>query len=185
MDLRFEDEDIAKTFSFASSPTEPDLMISFRDGVSAYKRRLQTVSPGDRIIMTQYGGGLRLNPRRPAILLAGGIGIAVFRSMIKEAIDTRVNTPLRLICLNQTEAFIYQEELEQWRESFPALSIYYHATKVQGRLDAKLLQKVAPDLEQQDIFIAGPPAMVFSANELALSLGVETRNIQTDIFTGY
>ena len=187
LDLRYPDDapGTATTMSFASSPTEPDIMISFRDGVSPFKRRLQASEPGDNLILTQYGGGFRLNPRRPALLLAGGIGLAVFRSMIKEAMDTRVSTSLALVCINGTSPGIYDEELLQWCEAFSALTLRSYATKTEGRLTAKALQMLAPDLLDRDVYIAGPPAMVQHCVRLAIDLGVDLRAITTDVFDGY
>lgn len=187
MDLRYPDQppEAAKTYSFASSPTEPELMISFRDGVSIFKRRLQVAAAGDKLILTQYGGGFRLNPRRPALLLAGGIGLAVFRSMIKEAIDTRVTTSLTLVCVSGTLPTIYHSDLTEWTTAFPALSIRAHATKAQGRLDESTLRALAPDFAARDIYIAGPPAMVHHSVLLAQDIGADPRSIQTDVFDGY
>jgi ferredoxin-NADP reductase len=187
LDLYFATDgpETAKTFSFASSPTEPDLVISFREGLSALKRQLQAVEPGDKVLIASYGGGFRLNPRREAVLLAGGIGMAVFRSMIKEAMDTQVNTRLRLVYLNGSTNFLYRDELDAWRQTFPALKIHYLATKTDGRLTIERLAQIVPGLQDSDVFIAGPPAMVTRTQELVLNAGIQADHIQTDSFDGY
>jgi ferredoxin-NADP reductase len=51
------DEDLSggKTYSLTSSPTGPELVITFKEGQSRIKRTLQTADPGDRYRITAYG----------------------------------------------------------------------------------------------------------------------------------
>ena len=186
-DLYAPDTDLAggTTYSFASSPTEPELLIAFRDGISPLKTRLQTLQPGERMMMSAFGGGFRLNPRRPALLIAGGIGVAPFRSMIREAIDTRVSTSIVLIHASRGGDFAFRAELEAWQKDFPALRLFYVDTKADGRLDAKRLKGLVPDLLDRDSYLCGPGAMVQSTRTTIHELGVPHYQVQTDIFDGY
>jgi ferredoxin-NADP reductase len=77
------------TYSFSSSPSEPNLMITFREGISPFKKALAGLQPGDSARITQYGNdyGFRLRDNRSNVLIAGGVGIAPFRSMLQEVAD--------------------------------------------------------------------------------------------------
>jgi ferredoxin-NADP reductase len=57
LDIRFPVPEfpVGKTYSFASAPTEPDLMISFKKGQSPFKKALANVQPGETMLITQYG----------------------------------------------------------------------------------------------------------------------------------
>lgn len=93
IDIDFADTSLngGKVYSLSSSPTDSELAISFRIGISPFKRQLQTVKPGDKLYISQYGNdyGFQLNDKRSSVLIAGGIGIAPFRSMVKELYDKR------------------------------------------------------------------------------------------------
>ena len=117
LDIRFPDFDLAvgRTFSFASAPTEADLRITFRIGRTPFKRRLEAVVAGETLLVTQYGSnGFLLDRGSPAVFLAGGVGIAPFRSMIKDVIDHRDQVPMTLIHVNRTEDAPFREELLGW-----------------------------------------------------------------------
>src|SRR5579864_4745967 len=137
MDIRFFSADlsIGKTFSFSSSPTEPDIMITFKKGMSKFKKTLEKVSIGDTMFITQYGSnGFLLNKRHPSVLIAGGIGITPFRSMIKEAIDTDSKAEITLIYQSHIDAFPFHKELAEWEKSYSFLKVHFIVTGKQGRL---------------------------------------------------
>ncbi len=53
MDIRFLSEDlsIGRTYSFSSSPTEADLMITFKRGFTRFKKCMESVKPGDVMLI--------------------------------------------------------------------------------------------------------------------------------------
>ncbi|MHB8871810.1 MAG: hypothetical protein ACYC5G_05135 [Candidatus Doudnabacteria bacterium] len=57
MDIRFPlpEFPVGKTYSLASSPTEPNLLITFKKGVSKFKKALENVKPGDTMLITRLG----------------------------------------------------------------------------------------------------------------------------------
>ena len=56
IDLAFDDDlRGGRTYSLSSSPTEPDLMITFKEGQSEIKKALAGAAPGDRMRITAYG----------------------------------------------------------------------------------------------------------------------------------
>ena len=76
-----------RTFSIASAPTEKDLMVATRMRDTAFKRVLKRMSLGSQLKIDGPLGSFTLhsNASRPAVFLAGGIGITPFRSMIVNA----------------------------------------------------------------------------------------------------
>lgn len=176
-----------KTYSLSSSPTDPDLRITFREGVSPLKKALRGTKPGDKLVITQYGNdyGFQLRANKSSVLIAGGVGIAPFRSMLKEMFDQNSKNSVQLIYLNQTEEFLFKEQLEEWKNSLPNLKIDYVATQELNRKKReKLLISLIGNPSQQ-FYIAGPPGMVESTTRLIASLGVQDRDVKTDIFGGY
>lgn len=188
MDIRFPlpEFPVGRTYSFASSPTERDLLIAFKRGVSKFKKALEQVKRGDTMLITQYGSnGFVLNKKYKALFIAGGIGITPFRSMIKEAINNRKQIDIQLVFANHNESFPFQSELEMWQELQPLLQVQYMNTSKEGRLTKEKLVKLVPDISDRIHYIAGPTAMVHSVEKLLLAMGIEQKAIQIDDFEGY
>ena len=87
-----DDESRMRNFSIASAPGEPDLMIATRMRDTAFKRVLKTMPLGTEVrIVGPFGSlTLRQNAARPAVFLAGGIGMTPFRSMLRQAAEQKL-----------------------------------------------------------------------------------------------
>src|SRR5688500_7448987 len=70
----------ARTFTIASAPHEAELMIATRMRDTAFKRVLKAAPIGSTIKLDGPNGEMVLHddPARPAVFLAGGIGITPF-----------------------------------------------------------------------------------------------------------
>lgn len=176
-----------KTYSISSSPSEVDIKITFREGLSELKRALQTLQPNDELYISQYGNDydFQLNRNRSSVLVAGGVGIAPFRSMLKEMADNHDTNDVSLIYLNQNDYFLFKNELDLWTTQLPNLSITYINTKdINRKKREKLVQSLIDDVSQ-NFYISGPPAMIEANEHLLIDLGVQVSNIRIDSFGGY
>ena len=188
MDIRFPVSEfpVGRTYSFASSPTEPDLLIAFKRGVSKFKKALEQVKPGDSMLITQYGSsGFLLNKKYNSLFIAGGIGITPFRSMIKEVVDNNRQMNIVLVYLNHNEDFPFQKEFQEWENALPSLKIQYLITGKEGRLTKEKLQKLVPDTSNRISYVAGSPGMINSIKNLLSSLVIKEKEIQIEEFEGY
>ncbi len=188
IDINFDDASYrgGKTYSLSSSPTESQLAITFRHGISPLKRRLQSVQPGDRLYITQYGNdyGFHLQDNRSSVLIAGGIGIAPFRSMLKEQADLKGKNDVQLLYFYRGNDALFKTELEAWKKVLP-LEIYYIQTDT---LKRKERQKIFNDVMWPDAhhyFIAGPVGMVESTEHMLIAMGISAKDIRIDSFGGY
>lgn len=189
VDLQFNDRMLngGKTYTIASSPTEGDIRITFREGISEFKKALQQIQPNTKLTITQYGNdyNFTLKKHQSSTLIAGGVGIAPFRSMIKEMYDNEDQNETTLIYLNQNDDFLFKQELELWKATLPRLTIHYIVTKdINRKKREKLLNSLTPDLSQ-NFYISGPTAMVEANEHLLIDRGVDVRNIRIDSFGGY
>jgi ferredoxin-NADP reductase len=189
MDITFPKIDLrgGKIYSFSSSPTEQDIVITLREGVSPFKKALATVQSGDRLRITQYGNAynFHLRDNRSSVLIAGGVGIAPFRSMLKEMYDRGGKNTVQLVYLNQSEDFLFRQELEEWQKTLPNIEITFIVTKDRKRKDReKVLRASFADINQE-YYIAGPAGMVTSTNTMLEEAGVHKSNIKLDSFDGY
>ena len=83
----FGGADLRHTFSLVSAPFEDELVIATRMRDGAFKRALGSLNDGSRVQLEGPFGSLTLhNDRtRPAVFIAGGIGITPFMSMLRQA----------------------------------------------------------------------------------------------------
>ncbi|MDN5842898.1 MAG: FAD-dependent oxidoreductase, partial [Alcaligenaceae bacterium] len=75
------------TFSIISAPFEDHVGIATRMRDSAFKRELGTLQPGSAVTFSGPYGKLTLPPEaaHPIVLIAGGIGITPYLSMLRQA----------------------------------------------------------------------------------------------------
>ena len=83
------------TFSIASSPSDKDLVVTTRMRNTVFKRTISTLPIGSRAKVEGPMGSFTLhnNTSRPAVFLAGGIGIALFLSMLSYATEEKLRHP--------------------------------------------------------------------------------------------
>lgn len=176
-----------KTYSLSSSPTEPHLSICFRPGQSPLKRWLADARPGDTLTVTQYGNdhGFGLSPRRHSVLVAGGIGVAPFRSILRHALDTGSQDSATLIHLNRDDDVPLGDDVRAIISRLPNVS---YSALLTGELKAKQRRQALLGLLRKDAaayYLAGPPAMVASTKDALLAAGISADDIATDVFDGY
>lgn len=192
-----DDKGNARTFSIASSPADmPRLLVATRLTGSAFKRSLEEAAPGTEVDIDGPYGSLTLhrNAAKPAVLMAGGIGITPFRSIVKDAAERKLPHQVTLFYSNRTAgstAFI--GELERWQAQNPNFRLVATITEPDdqpwkhetGMIDAAFLQPRVTDPAGAIYYVAGPPAFVTGMRAALDGLGADPDNIRTEEFSGY
>src|SRR3954471_17859544 len=93
----------SRTFTLASAPHEPELMIATRMRDSGFKRALAALPVGASVRLEGPAGLMTLHEdaARPAVFLAGGIGITPFLSMVRDARARRLSHRIVLFYSNR------------------------------------------------------------------------------------
>ena len=193
-----EHQSTRHTFSIVSAPFQDDLVIATRMRDSAYKRALKSIAVGSQVTIDGPSGSLELHkdPARAGILIAGGIGITPFMSMLRQA--AKDQRPQRLILLysnRRPEDTAFLSELQQLEGQNPkfrlvATMTQMHASHLpwagqKGLVTAELVGSVVGDLSAPIFYIAGPPGMV-QAMRRALNLAkIDDDDIRSEEFYGY
>lgn len=187
-----------RTFSIVSAPSEADLAFATRLRDTAFKRVLRNMAPGTEIKLEGPMGSFNLhkNPAKPAVFLAGGIGITPFMSMIREAGRQKDPHQLYLFYSNrrpEDTAFLNElKALAQQNPNFHMIATMVEMDKSKtswngerGFIDAALLQRHLSALSGPIYYIAGPPAMVAAMRDMLSKAGVDEDDIRTEDFAGY
>ncbi len=179
--LDYELNGDTRAFTISASPTDKFLMLTTKKGQSEFKKALAKLKPGDEIKTSHPAGTFILDENSPAVLIAGGIGITPFRSMIKYAHDQKLSTPVTLLYSNSDKDFVFKQELEKWKQGLENLIIVYHNSSQSSHLT-----KLPSTTYHLPIYyLAGPPKMVDSFEKILLDQGVDKTNIRYDQFDGY
>jgi ferredoxin-NADP reductase len=112
-------DDRQRTFSLASAPHEDRLTITTRMRKSAYKEPLAAAQPGAPVRIVGPKGTMSLHddPDRAIVMIAGGIGITPFISMLRSEAQAERPRPMALLYSNhrpENAAYLHElRELEQ------------------------------------------------------------------------
>jgi ferredoxin-NADP reductase len=191
----------SRFFTISASPTEPELRntTKFNPEGSSFKKALAALSIGDEIDVFGPMGPFILpeNPAQPIVLVAGGIGVTPFRSMIKYLVDSAMTTPVQLLYACRSDQDIaFKAEFDMWAQQCPWLSVTYILSDPPvepladgGKVETeKLTGQRILDLTGSQAgklyYLSGPEPMVKAlADELKAIIGEES--VKTDYFPGY
>jgi len=187
-----------RTFSLASAPYEDELVIATRMRDTAYKNVLKAMRPGGRVSLRGPAGKFTLDSgdARPAIFLAGGIGITPFVSLVRQAAHDRLARELWLFYSNRRpEDAAFFNELAQLGARNPRYRFVGTMTEMgnssrswtgdTGFLDRAMLERHLKSLSERIYYLAGPPGLVESMQKLLAVAGVSKEAIHSDEFFGY
>ena len=197
-DAQGSGEDTHHAFSIVSAPHEERLMFATRMRGSAYKRALAALAPGAALDIDGPFGSLTLHKKteRAGVLIAGGIGITPFMSMLRHAAHVRSTQPLALLYSNRRpEDTAFLAELQQLAAAHP--HFHLHATMTDmaqstqpwsgatQRIDAAFVQHACKDLPQPIYYVSGPPALVEAMRGTLEAAGVDEDDVRSEEFFGY
>jgi ferredoxin-NADP reductase len=190
---------VRRAFSIVSAPFEDEIVLATRVRDTAFKRVLDKLPVKARAQLDGPFGSLTLHkdPSRPAVFIAGGIGITPFISMLRQALHDDAPRVIKLLYSNrQPEDAAFFRELEQlgqaypgWFRLVPTMSepgINGHAWKGRtGLIDSDLIRSVIVQPVRPVFYVVGPPAMVAAMRDTLARMGIDADDIRSEDFSGY
>jgi ferredoxin-NADP reductase len=186
-----------RTFSLVSAPHEPELIFATRMRDSAFKRALKNSTPGMELAWDgPYGSFImHRNPAKPAVFLAGGIGVTPFMSMTKHAAHTKLPNQIYLFHSNHTpEDSPYLADLTEFAKQNPNVRYVPTMTDLEpqkawsgerGVIDRNMISRHVTDLKTPIYYMAGPPGFVTAMRKMLVEANVDEDNIRFEEFPGY
>lgn len=185
-------------FSVVSAPFQNELVVATRMRQSAFKRGLDSLPIGQAVSIEGPFGSLTLhnNRARPALLIAGGIGITPFISILRQAAQDRLQHQLLLLYANRRpEDAAFLDELQR----LPAANAQFRLVATMTRMATSvrqwdgetrpmredLLRNLAGGLVAPICYVAGPPPMVAAVRQALNRAGVDDDDIRSEEFHGY
>jgi ferredoxin-NADP reductase len=186
-----------RSFSIVTSPADQQrFAIATRMRPTAFKNSLKEIPLGTPVSVVGPMGAFTLHQdtERPAVFLAGGIGVTPMRSMILRATEQKIPQDVYLFYSNRNKAstaFLSDFEKAVSENSrfkfFPTITDaaepgWQYAV---GRIDAAMIRKNLQAVQQAIYYISGPPPMVSAMRQVLEDLNVDSGNIKTEEFSGY
>jgi ferredoxin-NADP reductase len=193
-----DSEGNVRSFSIASAPHEDTLMVATRMRNTAFKRVLRTMPLGTAVKIEGPSGDLILqnNAALTVVLLAGGIGITPFRSMVFLAAEERLRPRIFLFYSNpRPEDAPFLAELHSLERNNPKYKLIASMTEMEkshqpwngeiGLIDQGMLGRHLKGATSPIYYIAGPPAMVKGLHVMLSKTGISDDDIRAEEFAGY
>jgi ferredoxin-NADP reductase len=183
-------------FSVVTSPNERGTLgFCTRVRDSAFKRSLAELPIGAEVEVEEPKGNFLLpeDTTQDYVFLAGGIGITVFRSMLRYITQEDLPHRVTLIYSNRDrDSTPFLDELSQLEQARTNLQLVLTMTddpswsEETRRIGPELLRDhLADDLSSYRYLVAGPPAMVNAVVETLHNGHVPEERVTAERFSGY
>jgi ferredoxin-NADP reductase len=191
-----DDRGLRRHITVVTSPNERGVLgFATRMRDSAFKRTLRELAVGSEVEVEPPKGkfGLPDDPSRPLVFVAGGIGITVFRSMLRYIHEEQLPYRVTLIYSNRDrESTAFLDELRDLEQALPDFRLILTMTQDPGwdgesrKVDAEFVQDyVGNDLDRYTFLVAGPPGMAEGVQGALREAGVQDENVIAEHYSGY
>jgi ferredoxin-NADP reductase len=180
--------DARHTFSIVSAPSEDLITIATRMRDSGFKNALASLPIGAAVELDGPFGSLTLhsNRARPAVFIAGGIGITPFMSILRQAVHDQLPQRFILVYSNhrpEVAAFLDElQKLEREKQNFRLLPVM---TELSGQIDRELITRVKDEASTAVFYVTGSPAMVAGMRQLLANAAINDDDVRSEEFFGY
>ena len=175
-----------KPFTVSSAPTENvvRLTMGIGDNPSDFKKAMLELKQGMNVRMSGPVGSFYLKDNNPSLLIAGGIGITPFRSILKqvEAERNGVEKQIKLLYMDSKKSYIFKDEIDEIANK-TSISVTYLDSR--ENLHQEIDNFAALNKNNGNYFIAGSKTMVDTISIYLRNNNVSKRNIKKDAFYGY
>jgi ferredoxin-NADP reductase len=195
-DIGHQDEKgLRRHITVVTSPNERGVLgLATRLRDTAFKRTLRELPVGGEVDVEPPKGafGLPEDTSRPLVLVAGGIGITVFRCMLRYIREEQLPYTVTLIYSNrdrQSAAF-----LDELRELEQELDLRLVLTMTQDpdwdgetrKIDAEFFKDyLGANLDEYTFLVAGPPGMTEGVQQALAEAGAREEHVVAEGFSGY
>lgn len=202
-----------RCYSLSAAPNGRDLRITVKArpeagpagaGPGVSRALVRDVRAGDALQLRAPAGTFTLGPGDdPVVLVAGGIGVTPFASMVLARAERRSGgsaphglRPIHLVVgARSGEEQPLATELRRAARAAPAVSLHVVYSQPrpgdvlgrdyqeEGRVDAGLLARLIPPAERPyDFYVCGPPAMLDDLVKGLRGLGVPASKVHVEVF---
>jgi len=176
----------SRVFSIASSPSERASALAVTISVKGRftERIFRTLEPGSECWLKLPYGEFLFPADRRLVLIAGGVGITPYLSLLKQMLEEKSEQAVSLCYgVRSAEHYLFGDLLGRCEAELPNFSktVYCEdgsAPGQKGILDIDAIRSAAP--EGSLFYLSGPPVMIRTFKSRLHDLGVESERIRVD-----
>ena len=195
--IGYEDErGLRRHISIVTSPNERGVLgLATRLRDTAFKKTLAELDVGAEVDVEEPKGdfSLPMETDRPYAFIAGGIGITVFRSMLRYIVEEGLPHRVTLVYSNRdresTAFFDELQAMDRENENIRVVFVMTDDPEWEGerrRVDADVLGvHLEGELGDYVYIAAGPPGMVDAMESVLSEAGVPEEQVLVQRFAGY
>ena len=182
-----------RSYSLSSSPTAGGFIEFTCNKVGYLTTKLDTLKSGETLQAKGPYGVFTFRDiiKEDVVFIAGGTGIAPFRSMVHYILDRKLPNKMTVLYSVKTpDLIIYHNELDELQKKLPNKFKYavtitrpvpeQHWGGPTGRISMEFVEKNVSQPEKKMFFICGAEAFVNSVIDILKSLNVPPSNIKTE-----
>ena len=183
---------LSRHYSMASTPQEAELVFHIRHmpGGRTSAHVATQLKPGDKVKVSGPLGVayLRENHAGPALLVAGGSGLAPIQAILRTTLERGHDAAVTLYFGVRSERDLYHEallkDLAARHSNFSYHVVLSEQKGAPGRRYGLVHEAIELPESAQGVmaYLAGPPVMVEAATSLLASRGLLPRQIHADAF---
>lgn len=181
-----DDRGTERWFTISSAPYEGNIRLTTRftnPGGSSFKDALRAMKIGDFIEGDSPDGDFIYSPDiSQSVMIAGGIGITPYRSILLELDHNSSPINATLLYTNHDADFVFMTELDRLQLKYPDFQVYKYTGDQRIKSD-----ELNGYIKQAGtvFYISGPKKMVDNYQVLLDELAVPSGHIKLDYFPGY
>ena len=180
-----DDRGIERWFTISTAPFEKNLRITTHfagNKGSSFKKALLNLGEGSELEADGLEGDFVLaRGDVHHILIAGGIGITPYRSMLAQLNNDNKDTKIELLYANQDENLVFGDELAKIEANLKSFHVHPFIGK---RLVPNDFKKYI-DEPNSIFYLSGPEPLVENYENVLQKMCVAKEHIKTDFFPGY
>lgn len=197
VELVVEGKKVQRTYTLSSSPSRPlSIVITVKAQEDSVVSRWMhdNLVVGDRIKAYGPGGlfSLVYHPADRFLFISAGSGITPMMSMMRWLFDEGRQADVNFIhCAHTPSDIIFRSELEQMTTRVPEIRLswvveepepYRAWTGYMGRINQLMLELMAPDYFEREIFCCGPPPFMQSVRGILAAVGYDMNHYHEESF---
>lgn len=185
-----------RCFSMTSSPRDPSVLQFGLRVTGRYTKTVAQLHAGTEVTVQGPYGSMTTDPRRDRalVMIAGGIGITPFMSIIRHTVATGSATPIRLAYASREANPAFTTELLGYEQAHPALKTVFFSEQastaqpgqrlVTGRITPEHLQQMVGNQAMQVTFmICGPKPLTNAIKKMLQHMNVPDSHVITESFS--
>jgi predicted ferric reductase len=165
-------------FSISSGSNDSQIRLSIKtDG--DYTRKLDKLEVGERVTLYGPHGNFfekYLVKRSDSVMIAGGIGVTPFLSLINSNPLNEGNISMYYSCRDDSDA-VYHEEINEISKLSKNMTYKKIISSQDGKITAEMINNEVPELENKYLFLCGPNSMMNDLTNQFIQLGIKRSKI--------